>query len=118
MWFELFVGDIFDRFCVRKKWEDLSGKLGSSFNLAEATKRDAVRIYFSCCVVLGCIVWGLRSFQEVVMQAEALYDTLMKAKSGPSQSSKPVSANWASAGWNRGADSGSTGVLFAVWCLC
>ena len=29
----------------RKKWEDLSGKLGSSFNLAEATKRDAVLRY-------------------------------------------------------------------------
>lgn len=29
----------------RKKWEDLSGKLGDGFNLAEATKRDAVLRY-------------------------------------------------------------------------
>ena len=49
--------------------------------------------------------------QEVVRQAEALYDTLMKAKSGPSQPSKPASSNWASSGWKRGADSGSTGIV-------
>ena len=47
--------------------------------------------------------------QEVVRQAEALYDTLLKARSGPSQPSKPASSNWASTGWKRGADAGSTG---------
>ena len=52
----------------------------------------------------------------MVRQAEALYDTLMKAKSGPAQSSKPASANWASAGWKRGADSGNAGVFVAVQC--
>jgi hypothetical protein len=35
---------------------------------------------------------------------------LMKAKSGPAQASKPASANWASTGWKRGADSGGAGV--------
>ena len=56
-----------------------------------------------------CILYVLLVLQEVVRQAEALYDTLMKAKSGPSQPSKPASANWASTGWKRGADAGSTG---------
>ena len=36
----------------RKKWEDLSGKLGDGFNLAEATKRDAVPI----CFMVFCLV--------------------------------------------------------------
>ena len=27
-------------------WEDLSGKLGDGFNLEEATKRDAVPVFF------------------------------------------------------------------------
>ena len=35
----------------RKKWEDLSGKLGGSFNLAEATKRDAV----PTCFIMFCL---------------------------------------------------------------
>ena len=52
----------------------------------------------------------------MVRQAEALYDTLMKVKSGPAQSSKPAAANWASAGWKRGADSGNAGVFVAVQC--
>ena len=60
---------------------------------------------------LGCIARVPPVLQEVVRQAEALYDTLMKAKSGPSQPSKPASSNWASSGLKRGADSGSTGIV-------
>ena len=61
------------------------------------------------CLVTHCKCAPL-ILQDVVRQAEALYDTLMKAKSGPAQASKPASANWASTGWKRGADSGGAGV--------
>ena len=68
------------------------------------------------CLVMHCKCAPL-ILQDVVRQAEALYDTLMKAKSGPAQASKPASANWASTGWKRKADSSNAGVFVAVCCL-
>ena len=41
-------------FFVRKKWEDLSGKLGDRFDLESATKRDAVLACLYCTFVRFC----------------------------------------------------------------